>query len=246
MLDDADLVIVLQSHSHQYQRAVIDALIGRTIFGRLICCYGAWCESDGRTRDLWPDAVRISSRLAPAFLARELRDCDAGEPALPPTAARDEIFADRLEVAEDRQPPAVVGDLNVAIVGPDRVFRRAVSQNLAEAGGRSLNIPFIQIPVGQSVPVRETSRGPVHLVIHDLAPWGPVAEASLTAARTMFPAAAVWDIATMPDAGLATGIADCGLECIIPKLDMQLGLLWHLHQWKTAEDGGLYQYLNAS
>ena len=51
-LSDCHLTLVLQSYSDQYTAADINQLIGQTLFQRLLCCYGAWCESDGRNRAL--------------------------------------------------------------------------------------------------------------------------------------------------------------------------------------------------
>jgi hypothetical protein len=38
-------------------------------------------------------------------------------------------------------------------------------------------------------------------------------------------------MATMPDGGLATEMTDAIVDPIIPKLDAELGLYWHLEQW---------------
>lgn len=231
-LDDADLVVVLQSHSDQYGRREAERLIGRTVFGRLLCCYGPWCESDGRTREIWPDSIRVPLRLANALIEKELNDCVTGDLPIPPTASRDEVFTHRLrKVSEQRHRAELQQPVNAAVVGPDRILRRMLSMQLTDLGIRSLNIPLIEVQPGVPVVMKETSRGPVHLVLHDLDPWCPLTEASLTAARRMFPSAAVWGIASMPDGGLATETADCKLKRIVPKLDAELGLRWHLQHW---------------
>jgi len=229
-LADADITIVLQSWSDQYPKQEADRLIGQTLFHRLICCYGPWCESDGRNRDVWPDAVRVSLRLAESVLEREFERIAADEPAIPPTAARDEIFAYRLGEPGDWKPITGLQELNGAIIGADKVLRKTLSMLLSDLGMRSLSLPLIRDDIQQPVRPKETSTGPVHVVLHDLDPWGPNVEASVNAARRMFPAADILGIATMPDAGLTTEIADEQLRVVIPKLDLENGLRWHLGQ----------------
>ncbi len=230
LLADADMTIVLQSWSDQYSKTLADRLIGQTLFHRLICCYGAWCESDGRNRDIWPDAVRVSLRLAQSVVEREILRIADDEPAIPPTSARDEIFSYRLGELGDWKPISGLQDLNGAIVGADKVLRKTLSMLLSDLGMRSLSLPLLKDEIRRPVRPKKTSRGPVHVVLHDLDPWGYNVQASVTAARKMFPAAEILGIATMPDAGLTSEIADEQIRVVIPKLDLENGLRWHLGQ----------------
>ena len=58
-----------------------------------VCCYGAWCDSDGRTRSIWPISVRVPVSEAERRLNRvwQVLTEQRGEP-LPLTASRDEAF----------------------------------------------------------------------------------------------------------------------------------------------------------
>lgn len=230
LVANADMTIVLQSWSDQYAKNLADRLIGQTLFHRLICCYGPWCESDGRNRDIWPDAVRVSLRLVQSVVNRELNRIANDEPAIPPTAARDEIFPYRLGEPGDWKPIDGLKELNGAIVGPDKVLRKTLSMLLSDLGMRTLSIPLVKDDVRRPLRPKETSRGPVHVVLHDLDPWGSDVQASIMASRRMFPAAEILGIATMPDAGLTTEIADEQIRVVIPKLDLENGLRWHLGQ----------------
>ncbi len=88
-----DLIVVCQHWPDEFCRADAGWLLTAFPTARLICCYGAWCASDGRTRETWPLAVRVPVEAFPDRLQRELQVI-AGEAApLPPTAARDEVFA---------------------------------------------------------------------------------------------------------------------------------------------------------
>ena len=233
-LANADLTIVMQSWSDQFSAAEVNQLIGRTLFSRLLCIYSSACESDGRNRNVWPDAVRVPLRLAQSVIEQELQNADRDLDALPPTSARDEIFVHRLGTSDNWAPLPQLQALNGAIISPDRTLRRTMAQATRELGLKSLEMPLIAVKSGQRTRPQETSRGPVNVVIHDLDPWGPLVEASLQAAREMFPSAAVLGLANMPDSGLTIEVADQPLETIIPKLDIQHGLRWCLRQWLDA------------
>lgn len=94
MLDPPDLVIVCQSWPDEFAASEVAAALGRWSLALWVCCYGAWCDSDGRNRSIWPISVRVSVAEAERRLNHvwqvliEQRD----EP-LPLTASRDEAFA---------------------------------------------------------------------------------------------------------------------------------------------------------
>ncbi|MEX0701805.1 MAG: hypothetical protein WD069_06885 [Planctomycetales bacterium] len=97
---EPELVIALQSWPDEFPRSVVERAIGRFPLARWVCCYGAWCASDGRTRDIWPNAARVPVEAAPARIARELSVLRGELFPLPLTASRDEAFAfDLAEVA---------------------------------------------------------------------------------------------------------------------------------------------------
>lgn len=91
--DDPDLVIALQSWPDEFSRAAVEEAIARFPLARFVCCYGAWCASDGRTRAIWPPGARVPVETAPARIARELAVIRGELPPLPLTASRDELFA---------------------------------------------------------------------------------------------------------------------------------------------------------
>lgn len=89
----ADLWIVCQSWSDQFSADQIRELIHCCGTDRLLCVYGAWCASDGRTRILWPAAARVPIAGFSSRLRYELSVIRGERPPLPLTAARDELFA---------------------------------------------------------------------------------------------------------------------------------------------------------
>jgi hypothetical protein len=93
----ADLVIVCQLWPDEYTPADLRDLLRAFPLARLVCGYGPWCASDGRTRDVWPLAVRVPAEFVARRIDLEL-EVLAGDRwplplPLPLTASRDEIFA---------------------------------------------------------------------------------------------------------------------------------------------------------
>jgi hypothetical protein len=88
----ADLVIVCQHWPDEYTAAEVRALLRAFPLARLVCCYGSWCGSDGRTRDVWPLAVRVPAEWAARRIDLELEVLAGTRWPLPLTASRDEIF----------------------------------------------------------------------------------------------------------------------------------------------------------
>ena len=94
MIEPPDLVIVCQSWPDEFSAEEVSAALGRWPLALWICCYGAWCDSDGRTRTIWPISVRVPVREAALRLNHvwQVLTEQRGEP-LPLTASRDEAFA---------------------------------------------------------------------------------------------------------------------------------------------------------
>lgn len=87
-----ELVIVCQHWPDEFAPAEVDRLFRTFPLARFICCYGPWCASDGRTRAIWPLAVRVPVAEAADRIRRELAVVRGERPPLPLTASRDEIF----------------------------------------------------------------------------------------------------------------------------------------------------------
>ena len=222
---EPEMTVVLQSWSDESAQPDVNQLIGKTLFQRLLCCIGPWCESDGRNRDVWPDALCVRCRLAESVIAAELRSINAGHLPVPPTSSRDEVFAHRMAATTHGLG---LQDMNGAVIGPDRVFRKTICSTLRDDGLRSVHLPLITSR--HRIVSREASRGPIHFVIHDLDPWDELTEYSLTASRRMFPLATVLGIASMPDAGIRAELDDSQIDSVVPKLDFENGLHWQLKQ----------------
>ena len=225
---EPEMTVVLQSWSDESAQPDVNQLIGKTLFQRLLCCIGPWCESDGRNRDVWPRALCVQSRLAESVIAAELRSIHAGHLPVAPTSSSDEVFTHRMAATTRGPDMSGLQGKNGAVIGSDRTFRRTICSTLREDGVRSVHLPLITSR--QRIVPRETSRGPIHLVFHDLDPWDELTEYSLAAARRMFPLATVLGMASMPDAGIRAELDDSQIDVVVPKLDFANGLRWHLKQ----------------
>lgn len=94
-----DLVAVCQHWPDEFPPSDVDRLFRALPLARFVVYYGPWCASDGRTRSVWPLAVRIPVGEAENRLRRELEVLRGHRPPLPLTASRDEIFLfDSLEL----------------------------------------------------------------------------------------------------------------------------------------------------
>jgi CheY-like chemotaxis protein len=138
----ADVVVVLQAFSDEYSAADAGHLIGRMLFGRVLCCYGPWCISEGRTHDIWPVVARVPVGSAWSVLEQEVSNIRAGVPALLPMAAAEEVFVHRAAVGSVRYPGS---NDAILIVSDDRMLRETTAEMLRHAAtqvfecGTSLN-----------------------------------------------------------------------------------------------------------
>jgi hypothetical protein len=89
----AELILVLQHDPDEYSRSEVRSLLENFPISRLIVCESAWCASAGRTRQVWPAAVRVSLAAAPRRIQQELEILAGQRAPLPWTAGLDEIFS---------------------------------------------------------------------------------------------------------------------------------------------------------
>lgn len=226
-VQEAQLTIVLQSWSEQFARRDIHHLIGLTFASRLICFGGPWCESDGRNHDLWPDAIRIPLRESSTAFDAAYQQIQQDEEHLPVTAAKDEVFAAR--VPQEPSPAFVklFSLQNAAVIGPDTSLRRTVASLLKSIGVRTAVRNLVAVAPYQTIAPVQTPRGPIHLVFHDLDPFGQLIQESLEGCQQMFPDGKIIGLANMPDAGLMAEIADIKLAGVLAKSN----LLADLQRW---------------
>jgi hypothetical protein len=179
------IIVIVQDWPDQYSIADANLLISRFPLARLVCCYGPWCDSDGRTRSIWPLAVRVPAAVFAARFDQELQlvstsggqlETAAGgalhSPArskvvakfLPLTASRSEIFEFDCNGPWCILPPSIV----VRVISPDRRWREMVAKYLTECGA-------------SLAPDGQTAR--VDVVVFDADPWNEQRAVDLSAIR---------------------------------------------------------------
>lgn len=89
-----ELVVVYQGIPDQFAAADVETFVGQIPMTRCVVVFGPWCESIGRTEQVWPIGWCVPLQHAAVRLQQELADWQSDEPPLPPTASRDEGFVD--------------------------------------------------------------------------------------------------------------------------------------------------------
>lgn len=125
-----DLIVVIESHPDEYSRSDIDQLTVQAPLARWVVGYGDWSESAGRTRDIWPMAVRVPMPSIETRLQQEwdLLNGKSVTP-LPMSGSREEIFGADYQWRHQPIEPATV-----LIDSPDPEYRRYLAEFLTEAG----------------------------------------------------------------------------------------------------------------
>lgn len=96
-----DVVVVWQAVPDEFPRSAVEKLIGRLPLARWIVVFGPWCESIGRTEQLWPVAWIVPLRHAVTRIETELARAASGVAPAPATMSRDETFAAYCSQSDD-------------------------------------------------------------------------------------------------------------------------------------------------
>jgi hypothetical protein len=202
-----DLIVVLQSWPDQFSGAEVHELMGRYPLARIICCFGPWCDSDGRTNSIWPLAVRVPVAAAAGRLAREFAILENGGAALLPlTASRAEIFEFDFGPLFSRgnQSPAAV------VISPDQPWREMIESALRRVGFG------IHDPHGAECP---------DVVVFDADPWDAGRSTALRAVRAVHRQANIVAAVGFPRQPLAAELLDAGADRVWFKLASLSGLV---------------------
>ncbi|MGE5192721.1 MAG: hypothetical protein ACM3U2_09475 [Deltaproteobacteria bacterium] len=217
-----DLVAVLQAWPDQFPEAEVHELLARCPLARIVCCFGPWCDSDGRTRSLWPLAVRIPVAAARGRLSRELallEDRESASAALPLTASRAEIFEFDFGPCDQTGPPA----RSVAVISPDRRWTGMLESRVRAIGLRNLGPQSGERP---------------EVVIFDADPWNAERAIALRAIRAADREAQIVAAVGFPRPDLAIALRESGADKVWFKLAPLQALVDDLSQTGniTADD----------
>ena len=198
----ADLILVFQAWSDQFSPQEVLRLLAAFPLSRLVCCYGAWCAADARSRVIWPAASRVSAPLAAGRIDRELAALTNGWGAilrpLPLTASREEVFLHD----HPRGDPPLRRPLRVHVETPDRAYGEFLQAALNHWGCGA---------VGGCDDAR------VYGVLWDADPWEE-RFADLARVRQRFRGARLVALAGMPHADFTAELRSAGADDVLPKL----------------------------
>ncbi len=201
-----DLVVVCQNRPDEFSRTNVERLLSLLPLTRWVCCFGAWCESDGRNRDIWPLSVRVPARCAHARIRRELGVLLDQQPSLPLTASRDEIFA------YDRPGhlPQNGSQLPVAVFSPDFELRAWLTDLLIAAGYQSGSTDHPESPAA---------------IVWDVDPLCEPTLAKIRDFRSHNPGIAIVALAAFAHPEDVQALKTCGADAVVAKLTTQTDLL---------------------
>lgn len=203
-----DLVVIVQSWPDEHSTEQIDRLRQLAPLARCVACYGSWCESDGRSRNQWPLAVRVPLRLATSRLLNEWKLLH-GETvrAVPMSASREEAYG--------IDHPALVasGPARVIVRSPDPEYRNYLCELLANIGH--------SIVSGTNDRLQTASL--VQLV--DLDPWDESRRRELMTFRDERPIDRFIGLMSFPSPNVTTELLGLGIAAVLPKLGTQQMIL---------------------
>ena len=206
-----DLVIVLQSWPDQFSAADVHALLELFPLARIACCFGPWCDSDGRSRPVWPPAFRVPAAAAITRLEHELNVLAGSAVPLPWTASRTEIF--EFDFGEDQ--PETAGPRKLSVISPDRSWREMMQRSATgEEHARDQN--------GASAVCSSTSHDaddePPERVLFDADPWNEERAEALAAIRAAVPASKIVALVGFPRVDLQSELHRAGADEVHFKL----------------------------
>lgn len=205
-----DLIVIVQSWPDEFSPSEIASLFAFAPLARVVVAYGAWCESDGRNRHLWPLAVRVPLRSAAARIEREWRLLheERGLELLPLSASREEVFAaDHPPLAKTSLPETVL------VASPDPAYRRYLNDLLVSAG-------HIICPIDE-----QTSGSQPTVVLFDADPWNEAQADQLRSLCRRHPTASTIALMSLPLPEHGVTIVGLGASAVLPKLGDQSNIL---------------------
>lgn len=191
-----DLIIVLQSSSNQFSASEANDLLTFAPLARVVVCYGAWCESDGRNQSIWPTAVRVPAWSAADRIAREWQTVQnkSDAPPLPLSASRDEVFeADHPLIALWNEHQRVLID------SPDAAYRDFLAERFVLEGHE----------IVQELPT---------VILFDADPWSSARSVALKALHHQFGQAEIYATLSLPLPEHVTEIQKEGVRTVLSKL----------------------------
>lgn len=218
-----DLIVVLQSHPDEYTGSEIDQFHQFAPLARWVVCCGSWCESEGRTRNLWPLALRVPLRSAASRIQREWQLlCGDNLRPLPMSASREECFDVDHPSGTVQSPTVPFGTMpfepvDVVVSSPDIEYRRYLLELLTCSGHRVATEP------NQNDASNDVALATV--VAFDVDPWGERRQAELQDLLRRFPGCSIVGLMNLPSPDEIAELIELGVASVLPKLGDQQRIL---------------------
>ena len=209
-----DVILIVQSLPDEFRRSEMNQLGQFAPLARWIVAYGSWCESDGRTRDIWPLAVRVPLRSAVARFEREWQGLsDQRIYPLPMSASREEAFA-------IDHPPLISTSTAAAVVvcSPDGEYRRYLAELMTSAG-------MLVIEESSTVGGSSACTGKPLTILFDIDPWGAARYSALCHLQSRYPGQKIVGVMHLPSPAETAALLGLGLAAVLPKLGDQQRIL---------------------
>ncbi len=196
-----DLIVVLQSWSDEYSSQEVNQLLAYAPLARLVVCYGAWCESDGRNRNIWPVSIRVPVWSAQFRIQHEWQSIQnpAIAPPHPLSASREEVFAVDRPLLQNW-----LGTKSIAIDSPDSAYQQFLQETLFATGCTIV-------------------RDGATVLLFDADPWEESRIATLNARRADSPNAILIALVSSAMPNTVAELQELGFDQIIHKLAFHHG-----------------------
>ena len=202
-----DLIVFVQTWPDEFQFEQLLTLPGIGPYSRILCCYGPWCASDGRSRQEFPLAARVPLEQLGFALAIELQQSTA---PLPWTAGRDEVFGYRYQTAEAK----------LFALGPkglDRPQSPAGAEVRVYSHDHELtDLLIAAVHVAGCPTTAEVREG--QMVLWDVDVWTDSIAAEWSTLRHQFPHTRIVALTGFADPRSAAAIQSSGAVAVISKL----------------------------
>ncbi len=131
-----ELIVIEQTTSDEFEPAEADEFLAAVQACQVVVVYGPWCEGDGRTRNIWPPALRCPQVWADRWIQQILDALRNRDIALPWTASREEVMRWILPKT------CTSHEMNTAgwkVLSPDAIWRESMQLLLTPANGKLQN-----------------------------------------------------------------------------------------------------------
>lgn len=235
-----DLLIICQSWPDEFSKTQAEQLLGSFPVSRSLCCFGAWCEADGRNRQIWPLSSRVAARTSTTRIRQEVDVICGHRAPLPITAARDESFEfefstkdfpEQHPVAQSRSPhsrstdtrrshPVSPVDANhevtVAVDCPSRSYRAWLIDLIRHAGFS---------PVVPLVSAQDTPHASPAIVLWDTTYWSDDERQRMHAWKSAHPSTGIIGLTDFAHSEITDEIRNCGAVTLVEKLAPPMTIL---------------------